>query len=176
LNRLLDERGPSSETYGILGRVYKDRWDAVRKEGSIELANGLLDRAIDAYLKGFQSDWRDAYPGINCVTLMELRDPPDPRRLELLPVVTYSVKRRVESGEPDYWDHATLLELAVLNSDEKQASAALANALASIREIWEPETTLRNLMLIREVREKRAELEPWVRTIEESLKDVMRNM
>ena len=86
------------------------------------------------------------------------------------------MKRRVESGEPDYWDHATLLELAVLNSDEKQASAALANALASIREIWEPETTLRNLMLIREVREKRAELEPWVRTIEESLKDVMRNM
>jgi tetratricopeptide (TPR) repeat protein len=176
LARLLEERGPSSETYGILGRVYKDRWDSARKEGNIELARGLLDRAIDAYLKGFQSDWRDAYPGINCVTLMELRDPPDPRRLELFPVVAYSVKRRIESGTPDYWDHATLLELAVLNRDEEAASAALAGALAAIREIWEPETTLRNLMLIHEAREARGEPEPWSGRIEKALEDVIQNM
>ena len=26
--------------------------------------------------------------------------------------MTYSVQRRIASGKPDYWDHATLLELA----------------------------------------------------------------
>jgi hypothetical protein len=30
----------------------------------------LLDKAIYAYLRGFETDWRDAYLGINAVTLM----------------------------------------------------------------------------------------------------------
>src|SRR5262249_28232721 len=28
LRSVIDEMGPSSETYGLLGRVYKDRWEA----------------------------------------------------------------------------------------------------------------------------------------------------
>ena len=101
-------------------------------------------------MQGFEADWRDAFPGINAVTLMELANPPDPRRLELLPVVTYAVTRRLAKGTPDYWDHATLLELGVLAKDEAAASEATANALAAVRENWEPETTARNLGLIRE--------------------------
>src|SRR5262249_55507989 len=31
LTEIIAERGPSSETYGILGRVYKDRWEAAAK-------------------------------------------------------------------------------------------------------------------------------------------------
>jgi hypothetical protein len=146
---LIARRGLSSETCGILGRVYKDRWEAAQKAGSVMLAKGLLEKAADAYLKGFEADWRDAYPGVNAVTLMELRDPPDPRRLEILPVVNYAVQRRVACGTPDYWDFATLLELAVLGKEEAAAADALARALAAVREKWEPETTLRNLRLIR---------------------------
>lgn len=166
---LLANRGPSSETYGILGRVYKDRWDAALKAGEKALARGLLDKAIDAYLKGFETDWRDAYPGINAVTLMELKDPPDPRRERLIPVVTYAVERRIASGKPDYWDHATLLELAVLAKDQQKAESALANALAAVRESWEPETTARNLKLIREARERRKELILWTNEVEQEL-------
>ena len=169
LLRLLDERGSSSETLGILGRVYKDRWDEAKQAGRTALASGLLDKAIDAYLKGFQADWRDAYPGINAATLMELRDPPDPRRAEILPVVVYSARRRVEDGQPDYWDHATLLEAAVLHRDQESATAALADALAIVREVWEPETTLRNLRLIREARDARDETEPWMSAMEREL-------
>src|SRR5215470_16725039 len=128
LLELIEERGPSSETYGILGRVYKDQWEDAERAGDIFLAAGLLDKAIAAYLSGFEADWRDAYPGINAITLMELRDPPDPRRLEILPVVRYTVSRRV-AGKPDYWDYATLLELELLASDEERASSALSNAL-----------------------------------------------
>ena len=52
------------------------------------------------------------------ITLMELKEPPDPRRGQLIPVVTYAVERRIATGKPDYWDHATLLELDVLGKDE----------------------------------------------------------
>jgi hypothetical protein len=166
---LIARRGPSSESYGILGRVYKDRWEAALKAGDRFLARGVLDKAIDAYLKGFEADWRDAYPGINAVTLMELKDPPDPRREKLLPVVAYAVDRRIAQGQPDYWDHATRLELAVLAKKEPDASAALGDALACIRERWEPETTARNLRLIREARERRGEAVAWATPIEREL-------
>ena len=166
---LISKRGPSSETYGILGRVYKDRWEAAVKGGEKALARGLLDKAINAYLKGFEADWRDAYPGVNAVTLMELKDPPNPRREELIPVVRYAVERKIASGMPDYWDYATLLELAVISKDEEKATRALSYALAAVREVWEPETTARNLRLIREARERRGESIIWAKEIEEEL-------
>lgn len=169
LTELLQRRGPSSETYGILGRVYKDRWEAALQDGEHFLARGLLDKAIDAYLRGFEADWRDAYPGINTVTLMELKEPPDPRREQLITVVAYAVERRIAAGKPDYWDHATRLELAVLAKDESRAMAALSDALASVRESWEPETTVRNLRLIREARERRQQAVPWTQDIEQIL-------
>jgi tetratricopeptide (TPR) repeat protein len=169
LKELIERRGPSSETCGILGRVYKDRWEAALKSGENLLARGLLDKAIEAYLRGFESDWRDAYPGINAVTLMELRNPPDARRTQLNPVVSYAAERRIASGKPDYWDYATRLELAVLANDEQRALDAVSEALAAVREKWEPETTARNLRLIREAREKRQEDVSWLTEIEAEL-------
>ncbi len=170
LNDLLESRGPSSETYGILGRVYKDRWEEAQNRGERAAARGLLDKAIGAYLKGFETDWRDAYPGINAVTLMELKEPPDPRREKLATVVSYAVERRAAAGKPDYWDFATQLELAVLSRDEQAAIDALGNALASVREKWEPETTLRNLRLIKDARQRRQETTPdWIEEVEAEL-------
>jgi tetratricopeptide (TPR) repeat protein len=169
LLKLIEERGPSSETCGILGRVYKDQWEDASKSGNAFLAAGYLDKAIKMYLQGFQTDWRDAYPGINAVTLMELRNPPDERRKELVPVVRYSIQRKIEKGNPDYWDYATLLELAVLEGNKDTASQALRDALANIREKWEPETTARNIRLIRETRQARGQPTPFEADVEQSL-------
>jgi tetratricopeptide (TPR) repeat protein len=169
LLKLIEERGPSSETLGILGRVYKDRWDAAVRAGETFKARGLLEKAIDVYRKGFESDWRDAYPGINAVTLMEFKEPPDPRREEMLPVVRYAVERKIAAGKPDYWDYATRLELAVLAKDEDKAAEALGDALANVRESWEPETTLRNLRLIREARQRRGAPVTFEREVEAEL-------
>ena len=102
---------------------------------------------------------------------MEIKDPPDPRRAELIPVVSYAVERRIASGLPDYWDYATRLELAVLAKDEERAMQACSDALAAVRESWEPETTARNLRLIREAREKRQEGVSWAKEIEEALEE-----
>ncbi|MBC8164844.1 MAG: DUF4071 domain-containing protein, partial [Bryobacteraceae bacterium] len=169
LSDLLLEKGSGSETLGILGRVYKDRWEEELTLGNQIAAEGYLEKAIGTYLSGFETDWRDAYPGVNALTLMELKEPPDERRLRILPVVRYAVERKIAKGKPDYWDHATLLELAVLAMDRTEAARALPQALASLREPWEAETTARNLRLIREAREKRGVVPSWLKEIEDLL-------
>ena len=62
-----------------------------------------------------------------------------------------------------------MLELAVLAKDEAAAGDALGQAQALVREPWEPTTTVRNLRLIREARERRSEDVPWVQALETEL-------
>ena len=162
--------GPSSETSSLLGRVYKDRWVAALRAGQAADAERWLGKAIEAYLQGFEADWRDAFPGINALTLMALARPPDPRRDALQPVVAYAVARRIAQGRPDYWDHATRVELAVLARDEAAAGPAAADALAAVREGWEPASTAGNLGLIREARAGRGEVLAWADAIEQTLR------
>ena len=175
LETLLAERGPSSETFGLLGRVYKDRWETAKEAGDLALVTLNLDKAIDAYLKGFETDWRDAYPGVNALTLMELRQPPDPRRTSIMSAVVFAVNRRLASSKPDYWDNATWLELAVLENVESEGSSALAAALSTVREKWEAETTARNLRLIREARQLRNDRVRWAELAETRLNDLVKN-
>jgi tetratricopeptide (TPR) repeat protein len=166
---LIRRRGPSSETYGILGRVYKDQWTDALKSDDTFLARGHLDKAIDAYMRGFEIDPRDAYPGINAATLCALRDPPDPRGKQILPVVRFALRRRMSVGRPDYWDHATLLELAVLDSDLSAANTALDSALAVVREPWQAETTANNIRMIRNARERSGQDQQWILALESAL-------
>jgi uncharacterized protein DUF4071 len=166
---VIQEHGPSTETYGLLGRVYKDRWEAERG-GSVARAQRHLEQAIDAYRRGFEADWRDAYPGVNAATLMEIRDPGGAPQRELIPVVQYACRRRIEGGRADYWDHATRLELGVLARNAHEAGTGARDALATVREPWEPESTAHNLSLIRESRAERDETLAWADEIERELK------
>jgi len=145
LQELIEARGASPETCGILGRVYKDRYLAARADHRDDDAHGFRTLAIATYLRGFEVDWRDAYPGINAAQLIHAANPADPRLGELIPVVTYAVRRKIAAGNVDYWDHATLLELAVLGGDEGPARAALADARAAASEPWMLDTTAQTL-------------------------------
>ena len=145
LKAVIDEFGPSSETNGLLGRVYKDQWDAAKKAGAGALqVRGLLKLAAETYLAGFQADWRDAYPGVNAVTLMELMDTPPPIQAEILPVVRFSAAQKAKASG-DYWDFATLMELAVLARDENAAMEQAEIALTKAQFGWHLETTERQL-------------------------------
>ena len=168
LLEVLEDRGPSSETLGLLGRVYKDRWEAERG-GSVLRAEGHLEHAIDAYRRGFEADWRDAYPGVNAVTLMEIRDPGGEPQQALLPAVHYANRRRLAGHGDDYWDRATRLELGVVARDREEATAGARAALAAVREPWEPESTAYNLSLIREARAARGEIVEWADELEAEL-------
>jgi hypothetical protein len=167
LKEVIAEYGPSSETNGLLGRIYKDRWNKAKEAGRPE-ARSLLRRAIDTYLQGFEADWRDSYPGVNALTLMEMQDKPDPRKARILPVVYYSVERKV-AVNADYWDYATLLELAVLGDDHDAADENLSEVTSYARHAWEVESTKRNLGLVRDAREARSEDAAWIKQIEDEL-------
>lgn len=172
LQGVVDEQGPSSETCGLIGRIYKDRWVEARTEDNPYLAQGYLDEAITWYGRGFEADWRDAYPGINAVTLLDVRGDPESekKKAEILPVVRYAVNQRLRSTKPDYWDYATLVELAVLDNDQVSASRLLGNALAVQREPWESLTTANNLSVIAEARTARGVAQDWVTGIINALK------
>lgn len=168
LKALLHDR-PSSETYGLLGRVYKDRW---QRATTARRRSGLLRQAVEAYLHGFEVDWRDPYPGLNAVTLMSLMTPVDSRLGALLPVVRFAADQRLRASdrEPDYWDHATDLGLSVLMDDAKRAEQALERALAVVRDDFEPETTARDLVWVREAKKARGEGVEWVDDLIEELR------
>ncbi len=168
LLKVIQDYGESSETNALLGRIYKDRWEAARNAGQSLEARGLLKRAIAAYLAGFEADWRDCYPGINAVTLMEMMEPPDKAQADLLPVVRYAALRRIRTNG-DYWDHATLLELEILCRNPDAAMDAAGSALALARYSWELETTVRNMRLIRETRQRRGEDVAWIQELETQL-------
>lgn len=146
LKEALDTYGANSETYGILGRVYKDRW---KDENDPFMKEVWLKEAINTYLKGFESDCRDAYPGINAITLMHSLEKPDPRLDELVCVVRYAVKQKIAYSEPDYWDLATLMELEIMSHNANEAKALLQQALLKASEAFMPKTTLDTLVMLR---------------------------
>ena len=155
LPELIGARRPSSETYGLLGRVYKDRWDTAAKRASSSRAAACSTRRSTPTERASRPTGATPIPGVNAVTLMEIRNPPDPRRIELLPVVRYAAARRIAAGNPDYWDHATRARARGARGGRDAGDAALSDALAAVREPWEPESTANNLRLIREAREER---------------------
>lgn len=151
------QQGASSETCGLIGRIHKDNWTDALEANDRVAATGHLKKSIGAYTRGFMADQRDAYPGINAVTLLDIKGDEESLKLKkrLLPVVRFAVEQRLAGGEPDYWDHATMLELAVLNDEFDLAADHLADAVAMIRETWEPDTTANNLRMIERARASR---------------------
>ena len=170
LQAVEEQKGPNPETCGLIGRIYKDLWDSTRKSEKYK-ASGYLEQAVKAYVRGFEADLRDAYPGINAVTLLDIQGDDDSKskRDQLIPVVRFAVEQQFRSREPGYWDYATMLELAALASDQKLATKQLGLALAAVTESWMPDTTARNLRLIREFRAARAEDVSWLNEMIEAL-------
>ena len=150
---LVKEKGGDPETFGILGRIHKDRYKEFKQKGSI-MAGAALDDAIDAYRKGFESDPRDYYPGVNVITLLIQKG--DEEAMEevgrLAPLVSFAVARRGGANSKDYWDLATVLELSVISGDWKLAIRVLPKVMAAAKAGWIIKTTLDNLLLIQAAR------------------------
>ncbi|MGO8056504.1 TRAFs-binding domain-containing protein, partial [Rhizobium leguminosarum] len=66
----------------------------------------------------------------------------------MLPIVKFAVEQKMKTKTPDYWDYATLLEIAVLEKNQLAAKDALKKSIQAIRELWEQKSTINNLQLI----------------------------
>lgn len=156
LSKLEKEGKASSESYGIWGRIHKDKFDRAYKAGSMGEAVAYLEDALKYYQKGFESDPRDAYPGVNYVTCLELLGDRE-KALRLVPAVEYAVTAKMKRKAPDYWDYATLLELAVIENRFSVAEKFFYKAKPLAIEDWMYGTTKENLNKILSFRKKRNE-------------------
>jgi len=167
LGELQEEQGPTSETSGLIGRIYKSQWQEARDRDENAKASGHLEKAIAAYVAGFEADWRDSYPGINAVTLLDVQggEAALKQKRRLLPVVRFATEQRLRGRAPGYWDHATLLEIAVLENDVQQARNTLSAALTTATENWQQKTTAGNLRIIERARQQRGDDVAWLTDI-----------
>lgn len=167
LLQLRQEQGPTSETSGLIGRIHKSQWEEARDRGEFTLARGHLKKAIAAYVEGFEADWRDIYPGINAVTLLDVQGGKAAleQKHRLLPVVGFAVEQRLRAAVPEYWYHATLLEIAVLENDAEQALDVLDSVLTAFTETWQLQSTAGNLRIIERARKERGDEDGWLSQI-----------
>jgi hypothetical protein len=150
---LVEEYGPDPETLGILGRLHKDSYREAKEKGNI-LASASLEEAISAYTRGFESDPREYYPGINAITLLiEKGDEKSLKIVEkLAPLVSFAVARRGGASSDNYWDLATVLELNCISGDWISALHVLPRVLDKAKESWMRKTTLGNIMILKQAR------------------------
>ena len=155
LDELLKNRGADSETLGIKGRIHKDIYKEAAQAGKIT-AIAALDDAIDAYTKGFEADPRDYYPGVNAINLLIQKDDAEAlKEVErLLPLVSFAVARRGGARSSDYWDLATVLELACIGEDWATANQVLPKVMLAATASFKTATTLGNLRLLKQARER----------------------
>lgn len=140
MKQLIARTGGDGETFGILGRIFKDRYDETHDPGD-------LHHAIQYYRQGFEKDPDDFYPGLNAVTLLLQRgDEASLREMqELLPRVRTAVDRKVDTSMAGYWEYATALHLACVARDWDRARRYAGRAMAQNPAAWMVETTLRDL-------------------------------
>lgn len=150
LKHVIKQQGPSPETYGLLGRVYKDMFLDAKRSGQSSQAQAFLGEAIRVYLQGFEIDPRDFYPGINAATLLLERGNSEDidHRADLLPVISFALARRGGLNSDDYWDLATILELAVHRGDAKLAEQAGRRLIAVRPFPWMIDSTLKNIKML----------------------------
>ena len=124
------------------------------------MASAALDDAIAAYTKGFESDPRDYYPGVNAITLLlEKGDPESLKEADrLVPLVTFAVSRRGGLESSDYWELATVVEVGAVSSDWATVGKALPRTLAATSDSWKIKTTLDNLVLLKLARERASQI------------------
>ena len=129
--------------------MYKDQWKEVLAEKD-PAASALLDLAIDAYTAGFECEPADYYPGVNAVNLLVQKGTRGAMKEveRLTPLVSFAVARRGGAASDDYWELATVLELAVIARDFKAAEDVLPKALAVVTEGWMATTTADNLDMV----------------------------
>ena len=155
LDDLLKNRGADSETLGIKGRIHKDIYKEATQAKKIT-AIAALDDAISAYTKGFEADPRDYYPGVNAINLLiQKGDAEALKEVErLLPLVNFAVTRRGGASSSDYWDLATVLELACIGEDWATANRVLPKAILAATDSFKTATTLGNLLLLKQACER----------------------
>lgn len=148
IENILADFPNDSKSITYLGRIYKEMWTSAWKpirNKSKRLKHAFdsyhwLIKSIDIYMKGFQIDLNDYYPGINAFTLsmivLHLADKfgkgksvdPDITRIRkqissLRNTLVFGLesKMQIESEKNDYWTLVSYAELKLLTTHDIDA-------------------------------------------------------
>ncbi len=167
LEKLIKDRGESAETYGILGRIYKDQYKEAKRAGALT-AGARLDKAIQSYIRGFECEPADYYPGVNAINLLIQKGTEEAQKEveRLTPLVSFAVARRGGGASADYWDLATVLELALIGRDTECAKGVIGKVLDAATAGWMLNTTADNLALVHDLRKDSEDTEFLARVID----------
>lgn len=158
LNDILKCGCQSSETYGLIGSVYKTLYE---EENDYNKKEQLLDLSIENYRTGFNMDITDYYLGINLANLLLEKNcltNDDCIKKELatiLEILKYDINLLLKDSSENYWLLATYYEVNILSKDFENAKIVLGrliklnikNPIAD----WQKTTTLNNLTRIKNI-------------------------
>jgi hypothetical protein len=144
--------GDDPETMGLLGRIYKDMYKDAKNENDSFSSLGFLEKSIDTYTRGFYSDPRDYYPGINAITLLIVKGDKQSyyKAKELITSVNLALARRGGLDSQNYWDLTTILEIACIENDSELIDRVLPKIAIYAKETFMPETTGDNIKMLRD--------------------------
>lgn len=176
LENLLQDNPRDTEAISFLGRIYKQMWmetwehvtETRKRIKEAYDASHWLIKATDTYLKGYQIDQNNYYPGINALSLAvlldyladknKLEDDPDVEAVrENLPKLKGAIHFALESitqrDATDYWALVSLAELEVSISDDPiRVTRAYKKALTAARKnIYNLKSSLGQLELLRSI-------------------------
>jgi hypothetical protein len=146
LRRMMAEHGRDSESLGILGRVYKDRWLQRRDRDPL---NGFFFGALEWYWEGVKCNPSEVYPAINVLTLLKVASY-NSRTLDQLARHIKQLLSERPKNELDYFDYATWVEVFAVTGELAEAFNRISDATKAARARWELETTAQNLSLLPE--------------------------
>ena len=177
LEGILNDFPNDNKSISYLGRIYKEMWvtswrnirNAKKRIRFAYETYHWLIQAIDIYMKGFQLDLRDYYPGINAFTLSMLalhladqfdsKKVPDPDIMRIrkqLPGLRDTLqfclesKLAVEQEKTDYWTLVSLAELRLFTStDIGEVERSYRKAVTAVRrDLFSLRSSLEQLEII----------------------------
>lgn len=161
--RLVAQTGRTGESVGILGRIYRDTSLRYQEAGDLAEAKRFLEKSIETYLDGFNSDPNNIYFGINAASLMwsqpSLKMDGNMRRvLERLRTTIHSSIDEAHDWE-DFWVVSTALEVAVMLGNWDTAEEHWRRLRSISVDKWMFQTLAQQLRALADVPERNVDSE-----------------
>lgn len=139
LLELLNSKTKDPEVYGLLGSIYKRRFDRSGEQKDLE-------NSISFYKQGYYIQPSDYYMGFNVLILSTYNNTfPTPELLTILKSTRKIVEDKIKDGPTDYWVYLTALELSFFDRDWTKSETYLYNMLSNANEAWLIDVTYEQL-------------------------------
>ncbi|MDQ6608421.1 MAG: TRAFs-binding domain-containing protein [Bacteroidota bacterium] len=131
----------------LLASVYKHKAGQALKDGKPEIAKNRIKKAIELYTQSFEDNPNDYYPGIRLLSLLYTSNLEDAKTKfeKYLPLVEFSISRRLNKNKKEYWALASRVELEVMKGNVQAASDSACDAVDSQHAYWKRESTVKQL-------------------------------